>query len=115
MNIMQCQGVLQGARRRRKLGENEFDYIYGITTTGKEWRYIIYTSENKIYKGIPQWIELSREKLSLDDYKEKLKGSIETTVKTIAWMLDSQANPKTTSKRQHLDALAKPEVDTEEE
>ena len=32
MNIMQCQGVLQGARRRRKLGENEFDYIYGITT-----------------------------------------------------------------------------------
>ena len=115
MNIMQCQGALQEARRKRKHGENEFDYIYGITTTGKDWRYIIFTSENKIYKGIPQLIDLDSEKLRVPGYKDRLKESVETMVKTIAWMLDSQVNAKTTSKRQRFDALLKPKVDIEEE
>ena len=90
-------------------------YIYGITTTGKDWRYIIFTSENKIYKGIPQLIDLDSEKLRVPGYKDRLKESVETMVKTIAWMLDSQVNAKTTSKRQRFDALLKPKVDIEEE
>ena len=115
MNIMQYQGALQQARRKRKRGENEFDYIYGITTTGKEWKYIIFTSENKIYKGVTQLIDLDRDKLRVAGYQDLLKESVKKTVTTIAWMLDSQANAKTTSKRQRLEALLTKEVDIEEE
>ena len=110
MNIMQCQGALQEARRKRKHGENEFDYIYGITTTGKDWRYILLTSENKIYKGIAQVIDLDRDKLGTTDYEVLLKESVAKTVKTIAWMLNSLGNAKTTSKRQHFDSLLNKKV-----
>lgn len=49
MNIMQYQGALQQAHRKRKHEENEFNFIHSITTTRKEWQYIIFTSKNKIY------------------------------------------------------------------
>ena len=43
INIIQCNGALQENQRKRKHLE-EFDYIYGITTTAREWRYILLTS-----------------------------------------------------------------------
>ena len=52
-------------------------------------------------------IDLDRDKLGKPEYEVLLKESVAKTVKTIAWMLNSHGNAKTTSKRQHLDFLLK--------
>ena len=37
-------------KRKRKRADNDFDYIYGIVTTGQNWHFLLYTPEG-ILKG----------------------------------------------------------------
>jgi hypothetical protein len=48
MNLMQCQGALHLNKSKRK--RDEFDYVYGVPTTGRIWRYIMLTSDNHVYR-----------------------------------------------------------------
>ena len=114
MNIMQCQAALQEARtRKRKYSndEEEFNYIFGITTTGSVWKYIMLTSENQLYVGVPNTIPLHRELLRVDD--KELRKAVKKTVTSVAWMLQNRANAKKTSKRQCVQGvIEKPEPDS---
>ena len=112
MNIMQCQAALQeaGTRKRKYSNDEEFNYIFGITTTGSVWEYIMLTSENQLYVGVPNTIPLLRALLQDDD--EELPKAVKKTVTSVAWMLQNRANAKQTSKRQCVQGvIAKPKPD----
>ncbi|PKY38225.1 hypothetical protein RhiirA4_451174 [Rhizophagus irregularis] len=52
-NLVQCESALQVNKknRKRKSGEafgEDFDYIYGIVTTGAEWYFILFASNRSI-------------------------------------------------------------------
>lgn len=108
MNIMQCQGALQeaeGQRKRKHSNGEKFNYIYGITTTGSVWKYIMLTSDNQLYVGVPDRIPLDREFLGKGDQENELARAVKDTVTRVAWMLRNRADAKTTSKRQCVQGL----------
>jgi hypothetical protein len=49
-NIKQLENAYEMNKRKRKRADPDFDYIYGIVTTGQVWHFLLYTPEN-ILKG----------------------------------------------------------------
>src|SRR5688572_11871667 len=92
MNLVQCHGSLQENKRKRKRVEPEFDYIYGIVTTGTKWWYVMFTNETKkIYTTANAYADtIPLEKEALHDDSE-LKRTVKKAVATIAWMLQDRA------------------------
>jgi len=86
-NLLQCDGSLDENRKQR-CSSNEFDYVYGIVTTGYLWRYLLFTNERRgIYTTANtggHFIPLGVECLQDD---QELKRSVKQVVSTIAWML----------------------------
>ncbi|PKY60643.1 hypothetical protein RhiirA4_550723 [Rhizophagus irregularis] len=63
-NIKQLQSACETNKRKRKRGEEDFDYLYGIVTTGRDWHFLLY-SPGKISKAsdTAYLIEFSRKAL----------------------------------------------------
>jgi hypothetical protein len=86
MNLMQCQGAIHLNKRKRK--RDEFEYVYGVTTTGKAWRYIMLTSDKEVYRT--QYEDLiPLDKYAIEDDKA-LRAAVEKVVATVAWMLEDR-------------------------
>ncbi|GBB85939.1 hypothetical protein RclHR1_12390001 [Rhizophagus clarus] len=43
-NIKQLKNAYETNKRKRKRGNDDFDYLYGIVTTGWDWHFLLYTS-----------------------------------------------------------------------
>jgi len=88
MNLMQCKEALQQNKRKGNRGD-EFDYIYGISTTAEVWRYIMLTSEGEVYRTAYVH-HLPLDTASIED-DQNLRKSVKEIVVTIAWMLQDRA------------------------
>ncbi|GES95075.1 hypothetical protein GLOIN_2v1695250 [Rhizophagus clarus] len=44
-NIKQLESACETNKRKRKRGDNAFDYLYGIVTTGRDWHFLLYSPE----------------------------------------------------------------------
>jgi hypothetical protein len=91
MNLVQCEGSLDENKRKRKRSDDEFDYVYGVVTTGTRWWYTIFTSERGIYTTTnldSHFLPLSRKAVKDD---AALRQSVKKIVSTIAWMLQDRA------------------------
>ncbi|PKK59734.1 hypothetical protein RhiirC2_820298 [Rhizophagus irregularis] len=66
-NIKQLQSACETNKRKRKRGEEDFDYLYGIVITGRDWHFLLY-SPGKISKAsdTAYLIEFSRKALELN-------------------------------------------------
>ncbi|GBC05180.1 hypothetical protein RclHR1_06080009 [Rhizophagus clarus] len=49
-NIKQLESTCETNKKKRKHGDNDFDYLYGIVTTGRDWHFLLY-SPGKISKA----------------------------------------------------------------
>ncbi|PKY25647.1 hypothetical protein RhiirB3_388930 [Rhizophagus irregularis] len=45
-NIKQLQSAYETNKRKRKRGDDDFDYLYGIVTTGRDWHFLLYIQSN---------------------------------------------------------------------
>ncbi|GES88851.1 hypothetical protein GLOIN_2v1695250 [Rhizophagus clarus] len=63
-NIKQLESACETNKKKRKRGDNDFDYLYGIVTTGRDWHFLLY-SPGKISKAsdTANLIEFSRKAL----------------------------------------------------
>ncbi|GES82758.1 hypothetical protein GLOIN_2v1582864 [Rhizophagus clarus] len=63
-NIKQLESTCEMNKKKRKRGDNDFDYLYGIVTTGRDWHFLLY-SPRKISKvsDITNLIKFSRKAL----------------------------------------------------
>ena len=104
MNLMQCQGALHLNKEKRK--RDEFDYVYGVTTTGKTWRYIKLTSDNHVYRTqYEDFIPLN--KYAIED-DTGLRAAIEKVIATITWMLEDRVkSDEPAVKRQRVNSVTK--------
>src|SRR5581483_1746797 len=66
-NIKQLESAYETNKKKRKWGDNDFDYIYGIVTTGQDWQFLLYAPKT-ILKGnkLPYKIELTDDALVID-------------------------------------------------
>lgn len=103
MNLMQCKGALQQNKQKRKRADG-FDYIYGVITNACQWRYIILTSEGKVYwTKYEDMLPLSG--LALEDDGD-LRRAVKKTVGTIAWMLQDRTQvDEPIAKKQRVSAI----------
>ncbi|GBC09717.1 hypothetical protein RclHR1_09060014 [Rhizophagus clarus] len=63
-NIKQLESACETNKKKRKRSDNDFDYLYGIVTTGRDWHFLLYSPE-KISKASDtiNLIEFSRKAL----------------------------------------------------
>jgi hypothetical protein len=67
-NIKQLESSFQTNKRKRKWeDDDDFDYLYGIVTTARDWHFLLYTLR-KISQGckLPFSIEFSEDALNKD-------------------------------------------------
>ena len=104
MNLMQCQGAIHLNKLKRK--RDEFEYVYGVTTTGRTWRYIMLTSDKEVYRT--QYEDM----IPLDTYATQddkaLRAAVEKVVATVAWMLEDRIQSDApAAKRQRVNSVKK--------
>lgn len=63
------------------------------------------TTDNKLYSGVSQMIDLQRERLNVQGYQTQLGKDVRQTVATISWMLKSRSEVGPSSKRQCVEGL----------
>ncbi|PKY54578.1 hypothetical protein RhiirA4_481748 [Rhizophagus irregularis] len=44
-NIMQCESAYRTNKRKQKVDDASYDYIFGIVTTATEWYFLLYTPD----------------------------------------------------------------------
>jgi len=113
-NLLQIESACQTNKRKRKAEEafaNEYDYMYGIVTTGRayysffflesfanpslvslatEWYFILYTTEG-IYCTSDTDYHISFKKSSLDN-EDEFRRSVKRVMEVIVGLLEDRAN-----------------------
>ncbi|PKY20829.1 hypothetical protein RhiirB3_498916 [Rhizophagus irregularis] len=89
-NLAQLESAFQTNKKKRTadqaFGNDYFDYIYGIVTTGTEWYFIIYTPDG-IYctSGIEYQINLT--KSAVKENPELLRNNVKRVIGIIVGLL----------------------------
>ncbi|GBC14895.1 hypothetical protein GLOIN_2v1695250 [Rhizophagus irregularis DAOM 181602=DAOM 197198] len=72
-NIKQLKSACETNKRKRKRGDDDFDYLYGIVTTGRDWHFLLY-SPGKIYKASDTAYSIEFIKKALDPNSEEYQS-----------------------------------------
>ncbi|CAG8458706.1 6734_t:CDS:2 [Paraglomus brasilianum] len=94
-NIKQLESSVETNKRKRKRDEafgDDFDYIYGIVTTGRDWHFLLY-SPGEIARSKPACtIEFNQEALDKDSEEyQALHKSVKRVLETIVGLLKDRA------------------------
>ncbi|CAH1768564.1 5492_t:CDS:2 [Entrophospora sp. SA101] len=88
-NIMQCKNSCDTNRRKRKAEkafESDYEYIYGIVSTGMDWFFLLYTMDG-IYCTSKTEYHISLTKASLKDCTA-LKSNVKRILEVIVGLLE---------------------------
>ena len=83
----------QANRRKRKAQEafeSNYEYVYGIVSTGTDWFFLLYTTDG-IYCTSKTEYRISLTEASLKDYAA-LKSSVKKILEVIVGLLEDRAN-----------------------
>ncbi|PKK57266.1 hypothetical protein RhiirC2_798356 [Rhizophagus irregularis] len=72
-NIKQLKSACETNKRKRKWGDDDFDYLYGIVTTGRDWHFLLY-SPGKISKASDTAYSIEFTKKALDSNSNSYKS-----------------------------------------
>ncbi|GES92075.1 hypothetical protein GLOIN_2v1572084 [Rhizophagus clarus] len=87
-NIKQLESACETNKKKRKRSDNDFDYLYGIVTTGRDWHFLLYSPE-KISKASDtiNLIEFSRKALKPNSKSyQSLCDSVKECIKLFSKM-----------------------------
>nr|CAG8634551.1 4490_t:CDS:2 [Entrophospora candida] len=92
-NIMQCKSSCDANRRKRKAQEafeSNYEYVYGIVSTGTDWFFLLYTTDG-IYCTSKTEYRISLTEASLKDCTA-LKSNVKRILEVIVGLLEDRAN-----------------------
>ncbi|RIA88255.1 hypothetical protein C1645_826619 [Glomus cerebriforme] len=92
-NIKQLKSACETNKRKRKRGDDDFDYLYGFVTTGRDWHFLLY-SPGKISKASDTVysIEFTKKALDLNSNSYKsLCNSVKEILGIIVGLLKDRA------------------------
>lgn len=85
--------ILQANRRKRKAEEafeSDYEYVYGIVSTGTDWFFLLYTTDG-IYCTSKTEYRISLTEASLKDCTA-LKSNVKRILEVIVGLLEDRAN-----------------------
>ncbi|RGB36908.1 hypothetical protein C1646_757502 [Rhizophagus diaphanus] len=89
-NLAQLESAFQTNKKKRTLdqvfGNDYFDYIYGIVTTGTEWHFIIYTPDG-IFSTSGSEYQINLTKSAVKDNPELLRSNVKRVIGIIVGLL----------------------------
>ncbi|RGB22430.1 hypothetical protein C1646_776112, partial [Rhizophagus diaphanus] len=84
-NLAQLESAFQTNKKKRTadqaFGNDYFNYIYGIVTTGMEWHFIIYTSDG-IYSTSGSEYQINLTKSAIKENPELLQNNVKRIMKS---------------------------------
>ena len=108
---MQLESAFQTNKKtncRSGVGNDYFDYIYGIVTTGMEWHFIIYTPDG-IYSTSGSEYQINLSKSAVKENPELLRNNVKRVIGIIVGLLKDKVSVDSspTSKRIRIEKLIK--------
>ncbi|RGB25039.1 hypothetical protein C1646_772277 [Rhizophagus diaphanus] len=111
-NLTQFESAFQTNKKKRTadqaFGNDSFDYIYGIVTTGTEWHFIIYTLDG-IYCTSGSEYQINLTKSAVKKNPELLQNNVKRVIGIIVGLLKDRVSVDSspTSKRARIKKLIK--------
>ncbi|GES95248.1 hypothetical protein GLOIN_2v1511347 [Rhizophagus clarus] len=111
-NLAQLESAFQTNKKKRTadqaFGNDYFDYIYGIVTTGTEWHFIIYTPDG-IYSTSGSEYQINLTKSAVKDNPELLRSNVKRVIGIIVGLLKDRVSVDSspTSKRARIEKIIK--------
>ncbi|PKK57162.1 hypothetical protein RhiirC2_858334 [Rhizophagus irregularis] len=111
-NLAQLESAFQTNKKKRTLdqafGNDYFDYIYGIVTTGTEWHFIIYTPDG-IFSTSGSEYQINLTKSAVKDNPELLRSNVKRVIGIIVGLLKDRVSVDSspTSKRARIEKIIK--------
>ncbi|GET55020.1 hypothetical protein GLOIN_2v1695250 [Rhizophagus irregularis DAOM 181602=DAOM 197198] len=78
-NIKQLQSACETNKRKRKRGDDDFDYLYGIITTGRDWHFLLYSPAlyNSVKEVLGIIVALLKDRACVEDEPDRKRVRIE--------------------------------------
>ncbi|GES86474.1 hypothetical protein GLOIN_2v1511347 [Rhizophagus clarus] len=111
-NLAQLESAFQTNKKKRTadqaFGNDYFDYIYGIVTTGTEWHFIIYTPDG-IYSTSGSEYQINLTKSAVKDNPELLRSNVKRVIGIIVGLLKDRVSVDSSpaSKRARIKKIIK--------
>ena len=111
-NLAQLESAFQTNKKKRTLdqafGNDYFDYIYGIVTTGTEWHFIIYTPDG-IFSTSGNEYQINLTKSAVKENPELFRNNVKRVIGIIVGLLKDRVSVDSspTSKRARIKKLIK--------
>ena len=111
-NLAQLESAFQTNKKKRTadqaFGDDYFDYIYGIVTTGTEWHFIIYTPDG-IYSTSGSEYQINLTKSAVKENPELLRSNVKRVIGIIVGLLKDRVSVDSspTSKRVRIKKIIK--------
>ncbi|RGB22224.1 hypothetical protein C1646_782603 [Rhizophagus diaphanus] len=112
LNLVQLESAFQTNKKKRTLdqafGNDYFDYIYGIVTTGMEWHFIIYTPDGIIFTSDSEY-QINLTKSMIKNNPELLLSNVKRVISIIVGLLKDRVSVDSslTSKRARIKKFIK--------
>jgi len=93
-NIKQLESSFQTNKKKRKRGDDDdFDYLYGIITTARDWHFLLYTPGIISQGGkLPLSIEFSEDALDKDSEEyQTLRSGVKKVLGVVVGLLRDRA------------------------
>src|ERR1043165_5562892 len=110
--LLESESAFQTNKKKRTadqaFGNDYFDYIYGIVTTGTEWHFIIYTPDG-IYSTSGSEYQINLTKSAVKENPELLRNNVKRVIGIIVGLLKDRVSVDSspTSKRARIKKLIK--------
>src|SRR5215475_1461069 len=95
VNIYNLESAFQTDKKKRTadqaFGNDYFDYIYGIVTTGTEWHFIIYTPDG-IYCTSGSEYQINLTKPAAKENPELLRSNVKRVIGIIVGLLKDRVS-----------------------
>ncbi|RGB37321.1 hypothetical protein C1646_757095 [Rhizophagus diaphanus] len=93
-NIKQLESSCQtNMRKRKRVDDDDFDYLYGVVTTARDWHFLLYTP-GKISQGskLPFSIEFSEDALDKESAEyQTLRNGVKKVLGVVVGLLKDRA------------------------
>ncbi|RGB21862.1 hypothetical protein C1646_777097 [Rhizophagus diaphanus] len=112
-NLAQLESAFQTNKKKQTadqaFGNDYFDYIYGIVTTGTEWHFIIVYTPDGIYSTSGSEYQINLMKSAVKDNPESLRSNKKRVISIIIGLLKDRVSVDSspTSKRARIKKLLK--------
>ncbi|PKK63419.1 hypothetical protein RhiirC2_855023 [Rhizophagus irregularis] len=78
-NIKQLQSACETNKRKRKRSDDDFDYLYGIITMGRDWHFLLYSPEKypSVKEVLGIIVALLKDRACVEDEPDRKRVRIE--------------------------------------